>query len=50
MKENICTSRVNRERERVKGYIIQEMLDKKPNMHGEESILRYVVCWEMVLE
>ena len=50
MKENICTSRVNRERERLKEYVIQEMLDKKRNMHGEEIVRRYVVCWEMVLE
>ena len=39
-----------RERERENEYVIQEMLDKNRNMHGEVSVCKYIICWDMVLK
>ena len=36
--------------ERVKEYVIQQMLDKLRNMHGRISVRRYIVCWDMIPE
>ena len=36
--------------ERVKEYLIQQMLDQLRNMHGEISVRRYAVCRKMIPE
>ena len=43
-KESVCTCGKKRGRERVKEYRIKEILDKKRNIIGEVSILRYFIC------
>ena len=50
VKDTVCTYEIKRVIERVKEFGIQEMWDKKSNVHVELTVCRYIMFPEMVLE